>query len=69
MRITNIANDIFNALNLTPKTREIIADYVDINNKIYHNFNLALEMVKISSQFEISPPTECDDDNEFALRF
>ena len=65
MRTTNISNDIFNALNLTPKTREIIADYVDINNKIYHNFNLALEMVKISSQFEISPATECDDDNEF----
>ena len=65
MRTTNIANDIFNALNLTPKTREIIADYVDINNKIYHNFNLALEMVKIAYKFEISPPTECDDDNNF----
>lgn len=63
MRTTNIANGIANALNLSPKSLEIIADYVDINNKIYHNFNLALEMVKIASKFEILPPTECDDNN------
>ena len=65
MRTSNIANNIANALNLTPKTREIIADYVDINNKIYHNFNLALEMMKILPKFEISPPTEHDDENDF----
>ena len=65
MKTTNLANDIANALNLTLKTREIIADYVDINNKIYHNFNLALEMFKIASKFEIPPRTKQDDDNDF----
>lgn len=65
MRTTNIANGITNALNLSPKSLEIIADYVDINNKIYHNFNLALEMFKIASKFEIPPRTKQDDDNDF----
>lgn len=65
MKTSNIFNGIANALNLSPKSLEIIADYVDINKKIYHNFNLALEMVKIASQFEIPPRAKHDDKNDF----
>ena len=68
MRTTNIANDIFNALNLTPKTREIIADYVDINNKIYHNFNVVLEVVKTMTKLDVAPNFNNDSSDNISVR-
>ena len=68
MRTTNIANDIFNALNLTPKTREIIADYVDINNKIYHNFNVVLEVVKTMTKLDVEPNSNNDSSDNISVR-
>lgn len=68
MRTTNIANDIFNALNLTPKTREIIADYVDINNKIYHNFNVVLEVVKTMTKLDVAPNSNNDSSDNISVR-
>lgn len=60
MKTSNIANGIANALNLTSKTREIIADYVDINNKIYHNFNVVLEVVKTMAKLDVTPNSNND---------
>lgn len=60
MKTSNIANGIANALNLSPKSLEIIADYVDINNKIYHNFNVVLEVVKTMAKLDVTPNSNND---------
>ena len=68
MKTTNLANDIANALNLSPKSLEIIADYVDINNKIYHNFNVVLEVVKTMTKLDVAPSSNNDSSDNISVR-
>lgn len=68
MKTSNIANGIANALNLSPKSLEIIADYVDINNKIYHNFNVVLEVVKTMAKLDVTPNSNNDSSDNISVR-
>ena len=68
MKTSNIANGIANALNLSPKSLEIIADYVDINNKIYHNFNVVLEVVKTMAKLDDTPNSNNDSSDNISVR-